>query len=258
MATEAVLERIWVLHDKVSDAIHDIFRASFFRSVNGLRGLAAPTEEGGEEEAGEGKRGFVFVKDLTSKDCEAAMAEVRSFGAIRSALEKVEEQLEFFNMIHSQQEAERSAAIASLEESRLILVMRLTDHQEKYKFIRDDTALFNNVDDMGHFFAPNFSSENEMTKSQEGTNSKAQEGRIVYKLLQKFISRAAVATKSFSLMRIDGALGSAAMFAASILAFLQLNQFAVKGEAGKTQAQTFYGKKTCEQFMHFDVWSARG
>lgn len=158
-------------------------------------------------------------------------------------------------MIHSQQEGDRSASIASLEESRLILVMRLTDHQEKYKFIRDDTTFFNNVDDMGHFFAPDTSSENEMTRSQEGTNSKAQEGRIVYKLLQKFISRAAVATKSFRLMRTDGALGSAAMFAASILAFLQLNQFAIKGEAGKTQAQTFYRK---EQFMHFDVWSARG
>ncbi|XP_074588749.1 plastid division protein PDV1-like [Curcuma longa] len=258
MATEVVLERIWVLHDKVSDAIHDISRANFFRSVNGLRGLAAPPEEGGEEETGEGKRGFVLVKDFMSKDCGAGMAEVRSLGAIRSALEKVEGQLEFFNMIHSQQEAEHSAAIAILEESRRILAMRLTDHLEKYKFIQDATTFFNNVDDMGHFFAPDVSSENEMTRSQEVSNSKAQEGRIVCTLLQKFISSAAVATKSFRLTRIDGALGSAAMFAVSMLAFLQLNQFVVKGEAGQTRAQTFYRKKTCEQFMHFDVWSARG
>lgn len=161
-------------------------------------------------------------------------------------------------MIHSQQEAEHSAAIAILEESRRILAMRLTDHLEKYKFIQDATTFFNNVDDMGHFFAPDVSSENEMTRSQEVSNSKAQEGRIVCTLLQKFISRAAVATKSFRLTRIDGALGSAAMFAVSMLAFLQLNQFVVKGEAGQTRAQTFYRKKTCEQFMHFDVWSARG
>ncbi|KAG6518196.1 plastid division protein PDV1-like [Zingiber officinale] len=257
MATEVVLERIWVLHDKVSDAIHDISRANYFRSVSGLRGQAVPPEEGGNEEAEEGKRGFVLVKDFTSKDCEAAMAEVRSLGAIRSALEKVEEQLDFLNMIHSQQEVERSAAIASLEESRLILAMRLTHHQEKYKFIQDATAFYNNVD-VSHFFAPDVSSENDRTRSQEGTNSKAQEGRIEYRLLQKCISRVAIGTKSFRSMRIDGALGSAAMFAVSMLAFLQLNQFAVKCEAGQTQAQTFYRKKTYVQFMHFDVWSARG
>ncbi|URE45980.1 hypothetical protein MUK42_25021 [Musa troglodytarum] len=114
---EAVLERIWDLHDKISDAIHAISRAHFLRSVKGLRGgrqppVATPAAAKGGGEGGEGKGGFVFVKDFRVEEDGAAMAEARSLNDIRSALENLEDQLEFFHTVQSQQRAERDAAIA--------------------------------------------------------------------------------------------------------------------------------------------------
>lgn len=100
---EAVLERIWDLHDKISDAIHAISRAHFLSSVKGLRSgrqppVAAPAPAKGGGEGGEGKGGFVFVKDFRVEEDGAAMAEARSLNDIRSALENLEDQLEFFHV----------------------------------------------------------------------------------------------------------------------------------------------------------------
>lgn len=89
---EAVLETIWDLHDKVSDAIHALSRAHFLRSV---RRRAAG---GGDRPAG-----LVHIKGgggLAGGDEAAALAavaeEARSLHAIRAALEDLEDQFECF------------------------------------------------------------------------------------------------------------------------------------------------------------------
>ncbi|XP_042433993.1 plastid division protein PDV1-like isoform X4 [Zingiber officinale] len=134
---EAVLERIWDLHDKISDAIHANSRAHFLRSVKGCRGgrdlppLVASAVDGGGD--GVGKGGFVYVKDfrVDGEEEGSGIAEARSLNAIRSALENLEDELEFFHIVQSQQRAERDAAITRLEQSRVILAMRLADHRGK-------------------------------------------------------------------------------------------------------------------------------
>ena len=92
---EAVLETIWDLHDKVSDAIHALSRAHFLRAVRRRASAAA---------AGDKPAGLVYVKAGGLGACHtdevadlAALAEeARSLHAIRAALEDLEDQFECF------------------------------------------------------------------------------------------------------------------------------------------------------------------
>lgn len=123
---EAVLETIWDLHDKISDAIHAISRSHFLNSIktvslppppppiaagggaaNNIINKASLLRSqfdsmgggGGGGDNGGQKGGFVFVKDFRADvDDNAAMAEARSLNAIRTALENLEDQLEFFHV----------------------------------------------------------------------------------------------------------------------------------------------------------------
>lgn len=84
---EAVLETIWDLHDKVSDAIHALSRAHFLRAVRRRAGGKAP--------------GVVHIKGVPADGDEAAdlnavAEEARSLHAIRAALEDLEDQFECF------------------------------------------------------------------------------------------------------------------------------------------------------------------
>lgn len=101
---ETVLEKIWDLHDKVSDAIHSISRSRFLKSiVNNAKPFygegfpTAPAPGAGLGAAGADRRsGFVFVKG--SDEAAVSMAEAKSLNAIRAALEDLEDQLEFFHV----------------------------------------------------------------------------------------------------------------------------------------------------------------
>ncbi|WOL08300.1 hypothetical protein Cni_G17053 [Canna indica] len=246
---EAVLERIWELHDKISDAIHGISRSQFIRSVKSSRGGREPLQPPATVAAdgGDGKGGFVFVKDFRAEEEDGvAMAEVRSLNAIRTALENLEDQLEFFHTVQSQQRAERDAAIARLEQSRIILAMRLADHQgRKYKFIDEAVAFVGDVHDMGLY-------ENEITRSHSGKNLEDLEGKKPSMFMQMFMSSFALAKRSLGLVEIRGVLGNAAIFALSMFALLQLNQVAFKGEAAQLQDQTFYRKINERSFSRLD------
>lgn len=84
---EAVLETIWDLHDKVSDAIHALSRAHFLRTVR--------------RRAGGKPAGVVHIKGVPADGDEAAdlnavAEEARSLHAIRAALEDLEDQFECF------------------------------------------------------------------------------------------------------------------------------------------------------------------
>jgi hypothetical protein len=86
---EAVLETIWDLHDKVSDAIHGLARAHFLRAVR--------RRAGGDRPAG-----LVYIKGVPADgeeeeaDLNAVAEEARSLHAIRAALEDLEDQFECF------------------------------------------------------------------------------------------------------------------------------------------------------------------
>lgn len=101
---EAVLEKIWDLHDKVSDAIHSISRSRFLKSIgknskpfsgDGISAVHPPVGGGGGGGA-DRRNGFVFVKGLD--EATVSMAEARSLNSIRTALEDLEDQLDFFHV----------------------------------------------------------------------------------------------------------------------------------------------------------------
>lgn len=267
---EAMLETIWDLHDKVSDAIHAISRAHYLKSVKALSQPAQekkpPAAAGGD---GEGKCGFVFIKHFRTEEDEAAMAEARSLNAIRTALEHLEDQLEFFHTVQSQQQVERDAAIARLEQSRIVLAMRLADYQgHKYKVIKEAMEFVGDVHDTGHCVSP----ENlyEMLKNQSGDNLENHGGKRSSVLMRMLISSLALAKKSFKLGNIGCVLGNAAVFALSMLALLQLHQVAFRCQTPQIQDQIFYRRRNeknvaqsenaspTSQMKHLDVLSARG
>ncbi|XP_022008194.1 plastid division protein PDV1-like [Helianthus annuus] len=96
---EAVLEKIWDLHDNLSDAIHSISRSHFLHSVKSLRtstDLFGPNKKLSDADL---KGGFVYVKDFPiEQDDGSAIHEANSLNSICTALENLEDQLEFFHV----------------------------------------------------------------------------------------------------------------------------------------------------------------
>ena len=161
--------------------------------------------------------------------------------------------------VQSQQRAERDAAIARLEQSRIILAMRLAEHRgKKYKVIEEALAFVGDVHNMGHFVMPETLYENEMTRSRSGKNLEDHESKGPSMLMQMFISSFAVAKRSFGLVGVQGILGNAAMFAVSMLALVHLNQVAFKGETAPARDQTFYRRRNEDRFSRMDNSSHSG
>ncbi|KAI3876835.1 hypothetical protein MKW92_042832 [Papaver armeniacum] len=274
---EAVLEKIWDLHDKLSDAIHSISRSHFLNSIKTLKKSddvyfardnnekKKPTNNGNEE-----RNGFVFMKEYRLVD-DAAIAEAKSLNAIRAALENLEDQLEFFHTVQTQQRAERDAAIARLEQSRVVLAMRLADHHGKqYRVIEEALAFVGGVHDSTRFVTPEnlFGSP----KSQSGENLVNHEGKcssIILRMLSSFV----FVKKSLKLDQMGGILGSAALVAGSMLALLHLHQVNFKNnfsvEIPQAQDVFSYGKRSSKKLSgensssndrarNLDVFAARG
>ncbi|XP_026403965.1 plastid division protein PDV1 [Papaver somniferum] len=275
---EAVLEKIWDLHDKLSDAIHSISRSHFLNSIKTLKKSddvyfardnnekKKPTNNNGNEE----RNGFVFMKEYRLVD-DAAIAEAKSLNAIRAALENLEDQLEFFHTVQTQQRAERDAAIARIEQSRVVLAMRLADHHGKqYRVIEEALAFVGGVHDSTRFVTPEnlFGSP----KSRSGENLVNHEGKcssIVLRMLSSFV----FVKKSLKLDQMGGILGSAALVAGSMLALLHLHQVNFKNnfsvEIPQSQDVLSYGKRSSKKFSgensssngrarDLDVFAARG
>ncbi|XP_031503825.1 plastid division protein PDV1-like [Nymphaea colorata] len=206
---EAILEKIWDLHDKISDAIHSVSKAHFLSSTK-------PQEKPSKDQGG-----FVFMKECRSDKDE--LSEARSLNAIRTALENLEDHLEFYHTVQSQQRAERDAAIAQLEQSRLILAMKLADyHGKKYSVIEEALAFVGSVDE--NFVAPEDLTRSQMSKNIEVLGSKGSNF-----LMQIFASSFNLVRRSLKLETVAGLIGNAALIAASMIAVLQLQQLTVKG-----------------------------
>ncbi|CAN1751297.1 Plastid division protein PDV1 [Linum perenne] len=226
---EAVLEKIWDLHDKLSDAIHTISRAHFLNSIKNLRRPPSDKKQQhhhhhlfGEENRG-GGGGYVFVKEFRVDDNESAIREAKSLNAIRTALENLGEQLEFFHTVQLQQRAERDAAIARLEQSRIVLSLRLAEHHgKKYNVIEEALAFIGDVHDSARFVSPDNLHTYPPSPGQENLNKlQRKPSNAVVNILTSTFD---FAKRSLRLDNVGGVLGNVALFTVSMLALLHLQQ----------------------------------
>lgn len=93
---ETVLEKIWDLHDKLSDAIHSISRIHFLNTIKAVSKKSGDKQQQGGREEEKRTSGYVFVKDFGVYN--EAIREAKSLNSIRTALENLEDQLEFFHV----------------------------------------------------------------------------------------------------------------------------------------------------------------
>ena len=105
--------------------------------------------------------------------------------------------------VQTQQRAERDAAIARLEQSRIVLALRLADHHGKnYKVIEEARAFVGQVQNHSYL--------------EKRSNT----------LVKVVISSFNFAKKSLKVDHVGGVLGNAALFAVSMVALLHLHQVA--------------------------------
>lgn len=269
---EAILEKIWDLHDKLSDAIHSISRSHFLTSIKTLQNSPhngnITTTTAADPAAGGG--GFVFVKDFRpvnnadgDGDDESAVREAKSLNAIRTALENLEDQLEFFHTIQTQQRVERDAAIARLEQSRIVLAMTLAEHRgKKYKVIEEALAFVGDVHDASCLDSP------EVLYGQPNCSSGnfVEKGKRSNILTSVFISSFNFVRKALGLDHMGGIVGNAALVAVSMIALLhlqQVNEHPFKQESRvhnrPVNRTTQLGSSSSNaQSSHLDVLLARG
>ncbi|EPS73432.1 hypothetical protein M569_01331 [Genlisea aurea] len=251
---ETVLEKILDLHDKLSDAIHTISRAHFLNSVKNPPRKSdefVSRKKSGYDGRGQG---FVFFKEYRVDDDDelAAVQDAKSLYAIRTALENLEDQLEFFHTVQIQQRAERDSAIARLEQSRIILAMRLAEHQgQKYKVIEEAQALVGDVRDPGLFVATENHYSSTPHPSDVGYHQlhrqKKPDGIISF-LLSSFD----LVSKTLKLDSTLGIMGNAALFAVSMFALLHANQVCCK------EKEDSRGTRKSLPYDNLDVKLARG
>ncbi|KAI3704847.1 hypothetical protein L1987_75076 [Smallanthus sonchifolius] len=203
---EAVLEKIWDIHDKLSDAIHSISRSHFLHSVKTLSSSNDLFDRNKKVSDGD-------VKDFPVE--EDAIREAKSLNSIRAALENLEDQLELFLTMQTQQRAEKDAAIARLEQSQIVLALRLAGHRgKKYKVIEEAQAFVGQV-------------QNHVKLVQNNDGYTPAESCNVGKrsniLIKVIISSFNFTKKSLKVDHLGGVLGNAALFALSMVALLHLH-----------------------------------
>ncbi|XVF10007.1 hypothetical protein REPUB_Repub07fG0147100 [Reevesia pubescens] len=265
---EAVLEKIWDLHDKLSDAIHSISRAHFLNSIKALKNSDKKKLYNDVVVGDDNRTGFVFVKEFRIDDGDSAIQEAKSLNAIRTALENLEDQLEFFHTVQIQQRAERDAAIARLEQSRIILALRLAEHHgKKYKVIDEALAFVGDVHDASRFVSP----ENlyGTPVSPSGENVVSHEGNRSNTLIKVLVSSFNFAKNSLKFDHMGGILSNAALFAVSMIAMLHLHQIAftehsprqednINSRRNMRKNSQLEGPLSYDHLSHLDVFLARG
>ncbi|KAL9409823.1 hypothetical protein AB3S75_048114 [Citrus x aurantiifolia] len=265
---EAVLEKIWDLHDKLSDAIHSISRTHFLNSIKALK--KTDKKKLYNDVVEDNRAGFVFVKGFRVDDNVSASAiqEAKSLNAIRTALENLEDQLEVLHTVQTHQRAEKDVAIARLEQSRIVLAMRLSEHHgKKHKVIEEALAFVGDVQDAARFISPDNLYSSPVSPS--GENFVAPEGRMYNGLIHALVSSFDFAKKTLKLDQVGGILSNAAIVAVSMIALLHLHQAAYKEHPQKQDERVFSNqavRKTPQlessspnaRLNQLDVMSARG
>ncbi|KAG2299215.1 hypothetical protein Bca4012_010780 [Brassica carinata] len=260
---EAVLEKIWDLHDKLSDEIHMISRSHFLKSVK----PANRSEKKRKSHSAEEKpQGYVFIKGFPANDNDAAIQEAKSLNAIRTALENLEDQLEFFHTIHTQQRTERDVAVARLEQSRMLLAMRLAEHHGKSYGVLDETLAFvGSIKSATHSVSPDQLYNS--SPNPAGANSTPDDGSKSNFVINAFAWTFGLAKRALGFNHVRGVLGNAAIFAISMVAMLHLQQVASSDhhhlgkKENRYQLRKTYRRETSSSDIsldHLDVMMARG
>ncbi|XP_010445681.1 PREDICTED: plastid division protein PDV1-like [Camelina sativa] len=270
---EAVLEKIWDLHDKLSDEIHLISRSHFLKSVKpSNRSEKRKTTAHHHPNGGDDNRpGYVFIKGFAVDDNDdSTMREAKSLNAIRTALENLEDQLEFFHTIHTQQRTERDVAVARLEQSRILLAMRLAEHHGKnYGVLEEALAFVGSIKTASHFVSPDHLYESLLNAT--GANSTPSDGQKSNFVINAFASTFGFAKRALGFNHVRGVLGNAAIFAISMVAMLHLHQVATnerhvqkkedrfyRSQQGKTYGRRGEMSSGDRSLDHLDVMMARG
>ncbi|KAL2922188.1 Plastid division protein PDV1, partial [Bienertia sinuspersici] len=166
-----------------------------------------------------------------------------------------------------QQRAERDAALARLEQSRVVLALRLADHHGKnYKVIDEAMNFVGNVRDASCFVGPdNFSNPPASAPVEHSMVQKGMKSNIFVRVL---FSGLESAKKTLQLDKLGGVLGNAALFAISMIALLHLQQVGMKNsevlDIGLKQDRMVKklsqrdGSSSTEQLSPLDVRLARG
>lgn len=162
--------------------------------------------------------------------------------------------------MQSQQQTERDAAIARLEQSRILLAMRLSDHRgKKYKVIEEALAFVGDVSDDGCFISPEY-----VFQSQPCDNLGVNREMRSTTLMGMLVSNIALAKRSLKLDKFGEMLGNATLFAVSMLVLLQLNRAAISKEqslcrGGNEDYNSDLGSTSHGDHVDkLDVWAARG
>ncbi|CAF1756808.1 hypothetical protein Bca4012_044561 [Brassica carinata] len=252
---EAVLEKICDLHDKLSDEIHLISRSHFLNSVKPAT-RSEKRKSHGLNSAEEKPQGYVFIKGFPVNDNDAAIQEAKSLNAIRTALEHLEDQLEFFHTIHTQQRTERDVAVARLEQSRMLLAKRLAEHHGKSYGVLDETLAFVGSIKTSTNFVYNSS------PNTAGAYSTPPDGPKSNFVINAFAWTFGLAKRALGFNHVRGVLGNAAIFAISMVAMLHLQQVASSEHhrLGKKQRKTYRREMSSSDISldHLDVMMARG
>ncbi|TVU22951.1 hypothetical protein EJB05_32673, partial [Eragrostis curvula] len=215
---EAVLETIWDLHDKVSDAIHALSRTHFLRAVRRRAAGDKPAAglvyvKGGGFAAGDGHE---------AADLAALAEEARSLHAIRAALEDLEDQFECFLAVQSQQEAELDIALSRLEQSRIMLAIKLKEHHGKNHEVIDEASNF--VHNVYQDVWPSLSA-NKPDKSADSSSNMSKVSNFFGRMVS---SSLALAGSSLNIKNLGGVLGNSAVLAIGMLTMLQLHWMATR------------------------------
>lgn len=126
--------------------------------------------------------------------------------------------------VQTQQRAERDVALARIEQSRILLALRLAEHQGKrYKFIEETQALVGDVQDASHFISPESLSGNAHCE-----DFVARDGKRSNVFLNVLFSSFNFVKQSLRLDHVGGMLGNAALVAISMLALMHLQQAGCK------------------------------
>lgn len=170
--------------------------------------------------------------------------------------------------VQVQQRAERDAAIARLEQSRIVLALRLSEHHgKKYKVIEEALAFVGDVCDASGFVTP----ENLFGPPiSPGDNLANSEGKRPNILMRVLVSSVNFAKKTLKLDNMGGLLGNAALVAVSMIALVHLQQVSVKEQPQMLDDKMYVnrnarktsrmdgGSSSTGRFSNLDVLLARG
>lgn len=251
---EAVMERAWDLHDRISDAILSLSKSHFIHSIRKKPPSSLPPSFSapGNQDHGCLKHDQNAAQQHISNGAPAPgpfppncadflqeedlFAETRSLNAIRNALEVLENQLYFLHTLQLQQRADKDAALMRLEESRLMLLRRLREHRGRdLTVIQEALAFASDRDEAEDIHSNPFAHQNSSTREANkavrcNKNEKTDENN---ENLQNKCQTGLTCFLNFSIQfmknseplhRMAGVVAKVALIAVSMLTVLQLQQ----------------------------------